>query len=440
MSAVVDALDLQRLTLSGSVVPARVRAGFHRTWSLQIVSDMWHECSERPTVHVSVNVRPALFAHCVAVELVGMRLSVSVHDPPIQSCASAGVSFTVELDAAVAGRVVLPLRLGPITVEHRLPSPVPPAPWSRVIPLRGLDAPLCINEAQDASSVIASSTWDPGVLLAALLAEAASTTDSSAPWAHLLPRERNEPLRCVEVGSGCGVAGLSLAAAMPNSRVLLTDEDARACALARQNAAANTLGGRVSAMELTWREVAAPEVASACALLGGAPHLVLAADVVYRDTTFAALVATLASLCDAAKRPHARQRGGAQGEAGASGGTTVLFAYRPRMEDSHFFHLLHEEFEMSTVLAAGAANALLRSAVGGRAVDEATGGAVAHEVAGTCDHDITPVGATHSGAPCTIYQLRRREVRVPTSCRVCAQQRAAKVAAAAAIARAASGA
>ena len=173
--------DLLRVSLAGCVVPARVRAGFSRTWSVQVVSDMWQPFPDAAaTVRVSMlRVEPAMYQEGgfvtghqppITAELMADgRLCIAVHP----HLAPSGITFTVQLEANYPGCVVLPLQLGPITVATRLAPPVLPAPWSRLIPLRGLSVPLAIHEGQDFTSDIASMTWDPGVLLAAYLAEAA---------------------------------------------------------------------------------------------------------------------------------------------------------------------------------------------------------------------------------------------------------------------------
>ena len=218
----------------------------------------------------------------ITAELTSLRLSLSVaHDLP------NFVTFEVRIDASVPGCAVLPLWLGPIAVTQRLPQPVGPAPWSRAIPLRGLgDEPLRIHEAQDSTAVIASSTWDPGVLLAAYLAESIAGRSASVLGGTLERSGGAQPLRCVEIGCGCGVAGLALAAALPDSLVLLTDGDTRACELAQHNAAANGLASRVHARELRWM-LGGGDVRGVLSALGGAPDVVLAAallDHIQRET------------------------------------------------------------------------------------------------------------------------------------------------------------
>ena len=418
------------MSLSGPAVPGAVRPGFNRSWGIQIVSDMWHTFPTVNSVSISATVEPPVYADSVIASLSDdLRLTISVS----RSCAD-GVTFTVLASATAPSGVVLPLQLGPVVVGSSLQYPVGPAPWARIVPLRGISGnnnSLCVNEAQDSTSVIASSTWDPGVIMAAYISEEVHTQHA------ILGRDSDAPLRCVEVGSGCGIAGLALAAACPHSRVLLTDGDPRACALAAKNVHSNGLSGRVEARRLTWRsDYSATDLAEAYAAIGGPPHLVLAADVVYREETFAALVDTLAALCDAGRARSSDHGGGCE----------VLFAYRPRVDDEHFFHLLVEAFEMTMVVAPSATRALLRAATG----EETSSRVEGKDNGGDADayeRESSPPPLVEDGiaetdaasAACMIYRLRRREVRAPLTCRVCAQRRAAAAAAVAAISSARAG-
>ena len=110
--------DLLRVSLTGSSVPASVRPGFRRSWSCQIVSDMW-EAYPTSCVRLTLVVHPEAFMSHITAELTSLRLSLSVaHDLP------NFVTFEVRIDASVPGCAVLPLWLGPIAVTQRLPQPV----------------------------------------------------------------------------------------------------------------------------------------------------------------------------------------------------------------------------------------------------------------------------------------------------------------------------
>lgn len=65
------------------------------------------------------------------------------------------------------------------------------------------------------------------------------------PWWQ--PPVADSALRIVDVCSGSGCIGIALARAFPHSRVLLTDLDAAALALARRNVQHHGVGGRVTA-------------------------------------------------------------------------------------------------------------------------------------------------------------------------------------------------
>lgn len=61
----------------------------------------------------------------------------------------------------------------------------------------------------------------------------------------MFAKERRDPLTVADIGTGCGAIGLSIANALPDSRVILTDTSKRALALARRNAERFGLAGRV---------------------------------------------------------------------------------------------------------------------------------------------------------------------------------------------------
>ena len=317
-----------------------------------------------------------------------------------------------------------------------------------------------MHEAQASTSTIASATWDPGVLLAAYLSHTwhagtllrslgdaeevgvasggvglvAATgglkASADGSIADGLLRD-GAPLRCVELGCGVGIAGLALAAAAAGRvRLALTDGDANAVALAKRNATVNGLGGCATTHELRW----GGSVTEVCEAMGGRPHVILMADVIYRHETFRPLVQTLASLCDAPSSPNS----GTNTRRTERGAPLVLLAYRPRVDDGHFWHLLREEFAVEALQAPEA----LRSPDAASASASATAAATA-----PARHSITAgnggakgggngaVSARGSGGrgggsddaeaglsptvQTRIFRLRRRAVRVPTSCRDC---------------------
>jgi len=364
---------------------------------VQVVSDMFAE--ESPdAIQVLVRCGYAHAESSVTAELTGTRLRIHVplQPPPALS------SFHVVLTATVHGRIVLPLSIGPIAVSSTLPRPLPAASWSREIPLSiacgsaGSTPTLRIAEAQTSTAIIASATWDPGVLLALFLAHAWDAGTLRAQ-----PLASSERLRVVELGCGVGVAGLALAAAARDKvRVALTDGDSSACALSRRNAAENKLSNSVSTFELAW----GGDAAEACAAVGGPPHLILAADVIYRVQTFGPLVTTLTALCDASSEK-----------------AEVLLAYRPRVDDRHFWHMLLVEFTATPI---SPPSSLMLQAHGG------AHGQVTGSVASQDDATATPT---------RIYRLTRRSTRQPTACRDCKLRHAAALAANAAIANAKAG-
>lgn len=61
----------------------------------------------------------------------------------------------------------------------------------------------------------------------------------------LFARERDEALTIADIGTGCGTIAVSLAHALPRSRVIATDTSKRALALARRNAERHGVANRL---------------------------------------------------------------------------------------------------------------------------------------------------------------------------------------------------
>ena len=461
--------DLLRVVLCGSSIPAAVRPGFSRSWGILAVDDMYASVTP-DSIEVRVLLPDGsreLVDGTVMAEIEGGdRLSIRVS---LQ--APSWLTFEVELLAKQRGRVVLPLTVGPIEVVHTLPRPLLGAQWSRQIALSlgcaavasdmddvGSRPKLRVHEAQASTSTIASATWDPGVLLAAYLSHTwhagtllrslgdaeevgvasggvglvAATgglkANADGSIANGLLRD-GAPLRCVELGCGVGIAGLALAAAAAGRvRLALTDGDANAVALAKRNATVNGLGGCATTHELRW----GGSVTEVCEAMGGRPHVILMADVIYRHETFRPLVQTIAGLCDAPSSPNSGT-GTRRTERGAP---LVLLSYRPRVDDGHFWHLLREEFAVEALQApealrgpdaASASATATATASARRAVTADNGGA---KVGGNGAVSARGSGGRGGGgddaeagllptAQTRIFRLRRRAVRVPTSCRDC---------------------
>jgi tRNA1(Val) A37 N6-methylase TrmN6 len=55
--------------------------------------------------------------------------------------------------------------------------------------------------------------------------------------------------RILDVGAGCGVVGLCVAARLPDANVVLVERERALCALARQNVVANAMAAHVSVVE-----------------------------------------------------------------------------------------------------------------------------------------------------------------------------------------------
>uniref|UniRef100_A0A7S4BTE9 Calmodulin-lysine N-methyltransferase n=1 Tax=Chrysotila carterae TaxID=13221 RepID=A0A7S4BTE9_CHRCT len=201
-------------------------------------------------------------------------------------------------------------------IVSSVPAPVPRA-W------------LVLGEG---SAAIHGRVWDSGVFFAEWIAAAAAAR-ATHPRAHAYADWRGR--RVVELGAGCGVAGL--AAAKLGAALLLTDLE-EALPLLRLNAVANAAGcsfaPRVAA--LSWGSQS--DALLAVTAFGGAPiDLVLCTDVVYAPELYEPLLQTLRHLTTSAQANQV--------------GCGVLMAHRSRHPDEHrpFFDAAAETFAITVI-------------------------------------------------------------------------------------------
>lgn len=164
----------------------------------------------------------------------------------------------------------------------------------------------------DSARVTGALLWDSAVVLAAYLthrhgcdAEAAATAKVEAATCQSAARRR-----CIELGAGLGLPGLTAAAL--GMETTLT-ERAECLPLLRAGVAANGLEDTASVRELVWGDAAAINA------LGEPFDLILASDCIYEAEVIPSLVKTLVALLDG-KRKAAQT-------ASSRGGSEVLLAY-----------------------------------------------------------------------------------------------------------------
>lgn len=131
---------------------------------------------------------------------------------------------------------------------------------------------------------------DAGVILSALLEELSHPSNSPPATLRLLDDLiKNVPSPSVlELGTGCGIVGITFALSVPASRVIATDlEEAAEVASNNLEQATNA-----SYLNLDWSEPLPPRVASESF------DLILVADCTYNPDVVPYLVSTLANLID----------------------------------------------------------------------------------------------------------------------------------------------
>jgi predicted nicotinamide N-methyase len=117
------------------------------------------------------------------------------------------------------------------------------------------------------------------------------------PRLHALLGEKTvTPLNVIELGAGCGIAGIALAQMVPNCSVCLTDlPDAQEMLQKNIDIAKPAQGSSLRRGLLEWGSVSASEI------LQSDPNLVLISDCTYNADSCSALVETLVSLAQHSK-------------------------------------------------------------------------------------------------------------------------------------------
>jgi hypothetical protein len=190
---------------------------------------------------------------------------------------------------------------------------------------------ICISVGEDPrSSLVGAHAWEASIALALYFAscselelcgsERCGQSDDSTS------KVRVGNIRAIEVG--CGATALvGMVIGTRGVRTIVTDRERNLLDLAQLNVDANGLGGSVECRVLSWgAETTLPLLAS-----GNAFGLIVAADVVYCEDAYVALVETLTALC--------------------AESSAVVMAYKKRDETSevHFFHMMSVGFDMSVI-------------------------------------------------------------------------------------------
>ncbi|KAF2134340.1 S-adenosyl-L-methionine-dependent methyltransferase [Dothidotthia symphoricarpi CBS 119687] len=139
---------------------------------------------------------------------------------------------------------------------------------------------------EETGESIARHIWDAGITLSCHIYDIAS----------LLPPPRTPPLHILELGTGCGTVGISLAQLLPNAHILLTDLPEATDIVSRNIRAAKPANGSsLTFATLDWD-------ADLPRYLPPSIDLVLAADCTYNPDSSPALVRTLGRLAEASTR------------------------------------------------------------------------------------------------------------------------------------------
>ncbi|KAI1149469.1 putative methyltransferase-domain-containing protein [Nemania diffusa] len=215
----------------------------------------------------------------------------------------------------------------------------------------GRDEKLNLQFEEDIGESIARHIWDAGVITAAYLADASFSPESIR---EIFPIEQ-ESFNVLELGSGVGILGITIASILPRvaaaqghalarARVLLTDleeaeERARSnIAKAEATLALNPIDGTSVAIEyenLDWDEGCDGRFGPLTATTPW--DLVTLSDCTYNVDSLPALVGTLSALHDMKQRHHHTSNG-------SPVKSSVLLATKPRhSSEAELFELLRDQ-------------------------------------------------------------------------------------------------
>lgn len=164
---------------------------------------------------------------------------------------------------------------------------------------------------------------DAGIVLSAYLDHYAKRQDG--PLIELQTRlQKKEDFTAIELGSGCGLVGLTLATAYPKSTVFLTDliEAEELCRRNLELASATTSG--VEFCVLDWYDRVVPEMIRTKRV-----DVIVAADCTYNTGSVPALVGMFEILTE------------------ANEDAIILLAHKPRHDSEYlFFELMKKDFDI----------------------------------------------------------------------------------------------
>ena len=134
---------------------------------------------------------------------------------------------------------------------------------------------------EDGVEVTGSALWDAGLALGVHLRKLRGK----------LGLPDGGALSALEIGAGCGTAGLALAMAHHDVEVVLTDNQPEVLSLLEANIRLNRLQGRASVQKLDWNNAPPLDV------MRRRWDVIIAADIVYGLPSFGPLLRLLETLC-----------------------------------------------------------------------------------------------------------------------------------------------
>jgi ubiquinone/menaquinone biosynthesis C-methylase UbiE len=179
--------------------------------------------------------------------------------------------------------------------------------------------------AEQAGETIIRHVWDAGIILSAAISYNSISFLPDELQQFLFPIFSQRPTRVLELGTGVGILGISISAAYPNAKVVMTDlSDAQP--LVDENLSLNVphypqIKHNTSFRTLDWEERPFPEWTILEKF-----DLIAMADVTYNTATFVALADTLEHLL----------------RTGSKGGKVLCCGKRRHDEEEEFWRIVHE--------------------------------------------------------------------------------------------------
>ncbi|KAF8422895.1 putative methyltransferase-domain-containing protein [Tirmania nivea] len=278
----------------------------NETYLISSVNLMWNAGSRNLKVEMNTSIPPGGYLAKRDCELV---LRVSSENP---KCADNLLDYQPGLGIGI---------ISAWSASFKIPEPGVGSSAGGFVERRlQLSRNSTLRVWEETGESIARHIWDGGIALAAYLAQYHQSNEGSLALLQEKLREAKQ-LKVLELGSGCGIVGLALAALRGSCHVLLTDlPSAEEISQRNLQHSQKQLQGDVSFQILDWDDPVPPSTS---------PDIILIADCTYNPDSAASLVRAIEKCVNGSRE------------------TIIALAHKKRHDsETLFFDLMGKHFQM----------------------------------------------------------------------------------------------